>query len=297
MTSTRTTSSSNGRAGCRNRVRPPMPYSGGKQGIAHRIADTFPPHDHYLEPYAGALSVLLAKPPAPMETVSDLNGDLICFWRTLRDSPEQLARACALTPHSRAEHLASRDLTTGHDGSPIDDLERARRVWVQLAQGRGSRLGTRTGWRFVHGTNRMPLAKYLDGYHHRIAPAAARLHSVSLESRPAVDLITAYQRPGALIYADPPYLAEVRHGRQYAVEMTTLAEHEELLELLVSSPAMVAVSGYDHPLYHQHLEGWTVHRFAATNMRGNHRTEVLWTNYQTQPALFTLDHQEQEPGP
>ncbi|MGL5825386.1 MAG: DNA adenine methylase [Nocardioides sp.] len=294
MTPTRT--ANNSRTHCRGGVRPPMPYSGGKQGIGHRIAATFPAHDHYLEPYAGALSVLLAKPPAAMETVSDLNGDLICFWRILRDSPEQLARACALTPHSRAEHQASRDLRTGHDGGPIDDLKRARRVWVQLAQGRGSRLGTRTGWRFVHGTNRMALAKYLDGYHHRIAPAAARLHGVSLESRPAVDLIRAYQRPGCLIYADPPYLADVRHGRQYAVEMTTVAEHEELLDLLVSSPAHVAVSGYDHPLYHHALRGWEIHRFAATNMRGNPRTEVLWTNYQPQPALFTLDRQEQEPG-
>ncbi|MGL5823312.1 MAG: hypothetical protein ACRCYU_00380, partial [Nocardioides sp.] len=182
---------------------------------------------------------------------------------------------------------------TGHNGAPIDDLERARRVWVQLAQGRGSRLGTRTGWRFVHGTNHMPLTKYLDGYHHRIAPAAQRLRGVSLENRPALDLIAAYQRPGALIYADPPYLAEVRHGPQYAHEMTSVAEHEELLELLTASPAHVAVSGYDHPLYHHKLQGWTVHRFAATNMRGNPRTEVLWTNYQPQPSLFKLDHEEE----
>ncbi|MGL5824571.1 MAG: DNA adenine methylase [Nocardioides sp.] len=282
-------------------LRPPMPYSGGKQAIAHRIAATFPPHDHYLEPYAGALSVLLAKHPSPMETVNDLNGDLICFWRILRDSPEQLARACALTPHSRAEHLASRDLTTGHDGGPIDDLERARRVWVQLTQTRGAHLNTHfAGWRHVTSTTRRSVALDLDGYHPRIAPAAARLHSVSLESRPAVDLIAAYQRPGALIYADPPDLADVRHGRQYAHEMTSVAEHEELLDLLVSSPAKVAVSGYDHPLYHHPLyhhalRGWEIHRFAATNMRGNPRTEILWTNYQPQqPGLF--NHAGDEEG-
>ncbi|MGL5825000.1 MAG: DNA adenine methylase [Nocardioides sp.] len=272
-------------------LRPPMPYSGGKQAIATKIADTFPAHDHYLEPYAGALSVLLAKPPAAIETVNDLNGDLMCFWRILRDQPEALARACALTPHSRAEYLATRDLHPT-DG-PLDDVERARRVWVQLTQGRGSRLGTKTGWRFLHGTNRMVLAKYLDGSLARIAPAAARLAGVSLENRPAIDIISAYQRPGCLIYADPPYLGDLRNGRQYAHEMTTETEHEELLELLATSPANVAVSGYDHPLYHHKLRGWDVHKFAASNMRGNPRVEVLWTNYLPQPALFVLDKEEE----
>jgi len=48
---------------------------------------------------------------------------------------------------------------------------------------------------------------YLDGYVDRMAAAAARLHNVSLESRPALRLIEDYGRsPRVLIYADPPYL-------------------------------------------------------------------------------------------
>lgn len=254
-------------------MKPPMPYSGGKQSQAEAIAALFPPHDHYVEPFGGALSVLLAKSQSKIETVNDINGDLMTFWRILRDQPDQLERACALTPHSRAEYLASRDLDTP------TDIERARRVWVQLTQGRGSRLGVKTGWRFVHGTNRMALARYLDGYLARIAPAAERLHGVCLESRPAADVIAAYERPGALIYADPPYLGDTRHGEQYKHEMLDQGSHEALLKQLVASPAHVAISGYDHDLYHDLLAGWEVHRFAATAMTGAPRTEVLWTNF------------------
>jgi DNA adenine methylase len=261
-------------------VKPPMPYSGGKQSIAERIVDLFPAHDHYVEPFGGALSVLLAKRPSKIETVNDLNGDLMTFWRVLRDDPEGLERLCALTPHSRAEYLASRDLEA------LDDLERARRVWVQLTQGRGSRLGVKTGWRFVHGTNRMTLAKYLDGYLERIGPAARRLRNVTLECRDALDVIAAYERPGCLIYVDPPYLMETRHGDQYAHEFGGATEHERLLKVLSESPAAVVISGYDSDLYGDALAAWECHKFAATAMTGEPRTEVVWTNFPMPGALF-----------
>ena len=258
---------------------PPMPYAGGKQLQATAIANLFPPHDHYVEPFGGALSVLLAKTPAKIETVNDLNGDLMTFWRVLRDRPDELERACALTPHSRAEYLEARNLDID------DDIERARRVWVQLTQGRGASLGVKTGWRFVHGTNRMALARYLDGYLARIAPAAHRLRGVSLESRDAFALFDAYDRPGTLFYVDPPYLASTRHGPQYAHEMLDSDDHQRLLDRLLACRGHVALSGYDSDVYHDALRDWTVHKFPAVAMTGDARTEVLWTNWRDEAAL------------
>lgn len=261
-------------------MKPPMPYSGGKQIVAAKIAALLPEHDHYVEPFGGALSVLLAKAPAKIETVNDLNGDLITFWRVLREQPEGLERVCALTPHSRAEYLGARDLEA-------DDLERARRVWVQLTQGRGARLGVKTGWRFVHGTNRMTLARYLDGYLARIAPAAERLRNVTLECRDAFELFDAYERPGALFYVDPPYLGDARHGEQYAHEFITTEDHTRLLDRLRRSPAAVVVSGYTHPLYEDALADFERHTFASTAMTGEPRVEVVWTNRPTRQDLFS----------
>lgn len=253
---------------------PPMPYSGGKQTLAERIADLLPPHDHYIELFGGALSVLLAKAPTKVETVNDINGDLMTFWRVLRDQPEQLERACALTPHSRAEFLACREQL-----EVADDIERARRVWVTITQSRGSMLGRKSGWRFVHGTNRMSLAKYLDGYLARIAPAAERLKGVSLECRDAFALIDAYERPGALFYVDPPYLAETRfQSGQYLDEFDSIEQHTRLLERLIASPAAVVISGYAHPLYDDTLTGWSRATFTASAMSGGVRTEVIWSN-------------------
>ena len=271
-------------------VRPPMPYSGGKQRVADQIAAILDkiPHSGYVEPFAGALSVLLAKQPSAMETINDLDGDIVAFWRVLRDRPDELERVCALTPHARDEMLTARQR---HD---VDDLERARRVWVQLTQSRGARL-TPSGWRFVHGGNGLSLSRYLTGYLARIQPAAERLKHVSLEHRPAQHLITAYgSTEENLLYLDPPYLAGTRYGPQYRHELATPAEHEELLASIVNLPAAVAISGYPHPLYDDILTGWTRHEFTAAAMSGAPRTEVLWTNRNpTSDAPTLLDDPDQ----
>lgn len=266
-------------------MKPPFTYFGGKTTIGPRIAALLPPHEHYVEPFAGSLAVLLAKPPSPMETVNDLDQDLMHFWRTLRDDPGGLERVCALTPHSRAEYLQSYELA-GTEG-----LERARRVWVRLTQGRGGSM-RRTGWRYYVNprgySSSMP--DYLEAYTARTAAAAARLAQVSLECKPALELIAQYgQHPANLIYADPPYLGSVRnpranragHGREYSAEMLTEDQHRELAAALLEARAAVVLSGYHSPLYDELYRGW--HRAEIPTFNGNgtgdrSRTEVLWSN-------------------
>src|SRR5699024_6772243 len=120
-------------------VKPPFAYYGGKTTLAPQIAALLPTHDHYVEPFAGSLAVLLAKTPSRAETVNDLDGDLMTFWRVLRDRPTEFERVCALTPHSRAELVVAADLDVE------DDLERARRVFVRLTQSRSHSM-KQTGW-------------------------------------------------------------------------------------------------------------------------------------------------------
>lgn len=263
-------------------MKPPFAYYGGKTTIAERIVDLFPAHRHYVEPFAGSLAVLLAKPPSLMETVNDLDGHLMTFWRVLRDRPEDLMRVAALTPHSRQEHQLAYDL------AECEDLERARRVWVCLTQGRGNTL-RRTGWRHFQdpgsrGPTSMP--DYLTSYVERMRGASVRLAHVSLEARDAVDVIADYGRhEEVLIYADPPYLGSTRSSRQYLVEMSHDDEHQALAEVLREAKCAVVLSGYDSPLYAELYEGWHRVEIETYTGQGNHaeerndrRTEVLWCN-------------------
>ena len=263
-------------------MRPPFPYFGGKTMLGPQIAALLPAHLHYVEPFCGSLAVLMAKSPAKIETVNDLDGELMTFWQVLRDRPEDLARACALTPHSRGEYLASLERDTD------DDLEMARRVWVRLTQGRGRTLREdKTGWKhyvYPSGTS-IGMPGYLDGYVGRMATAAARLHGVSLECLPALDLIAKYgAEPEVLLYVDPPYLGTTRnHRNNYKHEMKDAADHVALAEALRAARAAVVVSGYASDLYDRELyAGWDRLSLPAHTGNGGQdntaRVEVLWSN-------------------
>lgn len=269
--------------------KPPVPYFGGKQRIADQIIAHFPPHQHYVDAYAGGLSLLFAKPPSPMETVNDLDDEIVIFWRVLRDRPDDLARACWATPHSRTEHAAA----VVRDG--LDEMEVARRVWVRLTQGRAGKL-TATGWRYHIDPNgsSVGMPGYLAGYCDRLLPAAARLRHVSIECMPALDLIDKYgQHEGVLIYADPPYLGSTRSSSTngYRHEMKRAEDHAALLDALTACRAKVCLSGYRSPLYDNALAGWERVEIGAWTGQGSRwgaRTEVLWMNYTPHPALFEV---------
>lgn len=272
---------------------PPMAYYGGKTRLAAKIAALLPAHDHYVEPFAGSLAVLLAKKPSRMETVNDLENLLMTFWRVLRDKPEQLARVCALTPHSRAEYLEAR----AADFTGMGELEIARRVWIQISQGRGGTL-RKTGWRtYINpGSSSASMPAYLDAYVSRMAIAAERIHAVSLECRPAVEIIRQY---GAVsrccLYVDPPYLGSTRTsgGSGYLCEMRQESEHVELLEALLECRAPVLLSAYASDLYTEVLAGWDrVEIPTHTGQGGTHsaRTEVVWSNRPiSSQATFDFD--------
>lgn len=260
-------------------MKPPMPYFGGKITIGPQIAALLPEHSHYVEPYCGSLAVLFAKIPSDHETVNDLDQVLMAFWRVLRERPEDLARVCALTPHSRLEYQAAVPLDA------VDELELARQVFVKLTQGRSGRL-KRTGWRhYINPAGcSVGMPGYLAGYVDRMAPAVERLQNVTLECLPALDVIRKYgAEPDVCLYVDPPYLGTTRGwDNAYRYEMRDEAAHRELAEALHAARAAVVLSGYPSDLYDRGLyAGWDRHTIAASTGQGGkweNRTEVLWSN-------------------
>ena len=92
----------------------PWPWFGGKADAAPTAWEALGDVDHYVEPFAGSLAVLLRRPhPCNRtyfsETVNDLDGLLVNAWRSIQMSPDAMAEA-ASWPVSEADmharHLA-----------------------------------------------------------------------------------------------------------------------------------------------------------------------------------------------
>jgi len=104
-------------------------WYGGKFSHLDWLLTLLPPAHHYCEPFAGSGAVLLNRAPSPVETYNDLDGEVVNFFRVLREQKDALTEAIGLTPFSREEFgiacLLEPDLTP---------LERARRFYVRARQ-------------------------------------------------------------------------------------------------------------------------------------------------------------------
>lgn len=120
--------------------------------------------------------------------------------------------------------------------------------------------------------------------------AAERLRGVQIECRPAVELIERFNHPGVLVYADPPYMLDTRHGKQYRCEMSD-REHNDLLDVLEAHKGPVILSGYDNPLYRDRLKSWHREENISYSQVCSKKQEVLWMNFKPsrQMNLFEMD--------
>jgi DNA adenine methylase len=219
-------------------LRTPLTYYGGKQALAQQIIPLMPSHRVYLEPFAGGAAMLFAKSRCERETLNDLDGQIMRFWRALRDRPDELAAAVA-TPYGRAEWRASRD------GEVDDNVEAARRLLVNIDQ---SFSRSRQSWSvpcIEDGRGRWQPGSW-ENLPPKILAAAQRLQGVALEHGDALDMIPRWDRDDAVIYVDPPYMGPLRTqpSKGYAVDDDGTLWNRLVDVLAGVKHASVILSGY-----------------------------------------------------
>ena len=259
-----------------------FPYMGGKFRDLKWLLPLLPKTPRYIEPFGGAASVLINREPCKNETYNDLNGDIVNFFRVLRDHGDELRRRIDLTPFSREEFAECIKGPLGED--PIED---ARRFYVAACQsfaGKGGLSRTSGNWAMRNGKN--PSIHEPQKYRNRIDllnQITWRFRKVQIENRPALGLLKYFDSPETLFYLDPPYTNDTHSGDVF--KQFGDAEQLNLLEAIKPLRGMVALSGYDNPLYDEHLPNWfktTKSKPRAAGIQtGKCKTvvEALWTNY------------------
>ncbi len=135
-------------------------WYGGKYRHLNWLLPLLPYTHHYCEPFGGSASVLLNRKPSPVETYNDLDGEVVEFFRVLREERDALIEAISLTPYSRKEFV--RAIKEPIEG--LSDLERARRFYVKVRQAINGRAQTATPglWSYSITSSRICLDFYLE---------------------------------------------------------------------------------------------------------------------------------------
>lgn len=257
-------------------------YVGFKWNLANWIIQQMPEHKVYLEPFFGSGAVFFNKPAAKIETINDIDGNIVNLFKVIRENPQELANAVKFTPYSREEYYQAFELLE----QELTDVERARVFLIRCWMARGGKTSERTGWRHNIDTATINALPDWTGLPEIILEATKRLREVQIENQEAIKLIERYNRDDCLIYADPPYVLETRRQKYYSHEMDN-EQHIKLLEALNKHKGYVLLSGYDNELYTDILTDWTKLTKMAQTEAAQAKQEVLWLN----PKITEANHQ------
>ncbi len=265
------------------RTKPPFGYYGAKQRLAGPIIDMLPPHNAWVEAFCGSAAISLAKQPAPIEVINDLDGEIVNLFRLLRSKPQSLVEAVALTPYAKQEYTLSR-----RRQKKLPPVERARRFLAgTMMTVNGTVTPNRSGFSFSSSYARGGLEARVCRWHNlpeRLSLVAERLRCMRVERRDARKLLGMFlDRPATLVYLDPPYF--VKRAHRYVIDANDREFHQELLDLCCRAKCMILISGYSTPLYNSMLtakKGWKQAKIKThtrdTTGKDYVRHEVLWQN-------------------
>ncbi len=282
----------------------PFKWVGGKSRLRKFIIPILPEHSCYVEPFAGAAWVLFGKPPSDVEIINDIDQELINFFRIVKEKPEDLIASFEWELVSRAEfeRLASMDL------SKASDLQRAHRFFYIIMAGWGGELNyPRFATSISDGGHGNRLIGGLKTLRERLEPVHKRLRTVIIENLEWQECVDRYDRPGTVMYIDPPYPG---NGANYFHNMRDWDSHQALADRLANAKCKWIVSSYDKPEIRELFgESYFTSIQSSSGMsekkNGSSRVlnrEILITNYEPPrvnpetmrvepPTLFNLTNQ------
>ena len=219
------------------KVDPPFGYFGSKNKLALNLCKNLPPHNCWVEAFCGSASMTLAKLPAPIEVINDIDNEIVNLFTQLRNNPEKLYAQLDLTPYASQELVNAR-VKDAND----TDLERARKFLVQAMMAINGVFGEeKGGFSSSNSYSRSNTEARVNRWNNlpdRLVKVIARLKNVRVENKDALVLMKKFvDRPATLIYLDPPYLGERTNG--YNIDANNQEFHRRLLRLANQAKCMI----------------------------------------------------------
>lgn len=208
-------------------------YYGGKARMAKTIVGMMTPHDRYVEPFAGGLSVFFSKPRVEIEVVNDHDERLVRIYRLLQENAtaRELIARLVLTPHSRTVHQRTRDTVI------TEEVVQAWADMIDVGQGFGSQFCATFNPTSINRNHAHSWIAQLD----KLIQGHFRLLGCTIEKMDSIKCIERYDTPTTFFYCDPPYPgANQCHYKGY-----THDDLAALFDALTKAKGSSIVSCYD----------------------------------------------------
>lgn len=179
-------------------MKSPLCWVGGKSRLADQICNLIPEHKHYAEAFVGAGWVFFRKEPSKFESLNDINGDLVSFYRVLQNHLEEFCRQFKFALSSRESFLDCKD-QIGVKG--LTDIQRAARFYYLQRHAFGGKV---VGQSFGMAVDKYPPINLLR-LETELSQVHLRLARVSVENLSWTEYIQRYDREKTFFYLDPPY--------------------------------------------------------------------------------------------
>lgn len=222
--------------------KPIIPWMGGKRRLAPKILPLFPPHECYVEAFAGGAAMFFMRSqPAKVEVINDVNGELVNLYSVVANHLEEFYRMFKWMLSSR-QQFGWFDDTPPHT---LTDIQRAARFFYLQHHAFGGRIEGQT---FGTATT-TPSPNFLR-LEENLSAAHLRLAGVYIEHLPWQAVMEKYDRAHTLFYFDPPYWDTEGYGVEFGFEQYT-----EMAERMKHCKGKVIVSINDHPAIREAFAG------------------------------------------
>lgn len=221
---------------------PIVPWIGGKRRLADLLIPRFPAHKCYVEVFAGGAALYFLRPPADVEVINDVNGDLVSLYRVVQRHLEEFVRQFKWA-------LSSREVFKWLQDTPAEtltDVQRAARFFYLQHHAFGGRVDGQT-----FGTATTAPVVNLLRIEEQLSAAHLRLAGTTIERLDWRACVERYDREHTFFYMDPPYWQTEGYGVPFP-----WVEYERMADVLrgIKGKAMVSIN--DHPDIRRCFEGF-----------------------------------------
>ena len=255
---------------------------GNKTKIAMDIQKHFPQHSIYIEPFFGAGGMFFNKPKAKYNIVNDLDSDVFNLFQIVSTKKEELERMFFQMPI----HLDL--LKYWKENKETDPIRKALRFlmlsnFTFMGTGEIMRLGATGGSAGIKNNFYADLNKTFKMIHDvQFSNTDFRkfIPSISLDNR-----ANKGENEKTLIYCDPPYLGT---NDNYSNSFTEI-DSNDLFDCLQETGCKFAMSEFNHPFILEQAKQRNLNVITIGERQNlkNRQTEILITNYENAPTLFS----------